>query len=97
LVVAEALASGLPTVVSEGVDLSQDWVSAGPVRRVSPTPEAIARALIDLLERSASRGLPDAEAREFAEREWGESRVPSLIAAKQSLLPEKNLESTKRI
>ena len=97
LVVAEALASGLPTVVSEGVDLSQDWVSAGPVRRVSPTPEAIARALIDLLERSASRGLPDAEAREFAEREWGESRVPSMIATKQSLLPEKNLESTKRI
>ena len=97
LAAADALASGLPTVVSEGVDLSQDWVSEGPVRRVSPTPEAIATALIDLLERSASLGLPDTEAQELAEREWGESRIPSLIAAWQSLLPEKNLESTKRI
>jgi glycosyltransferase involved in cell wall biosynthesis len=97
LAVADALASGLPAVVSEGVDFSQDWVSEGPVRRVSPRPEAIATALIDLLQRSASRGLPDTEAREFAEREWGESRIPSLMATWQSLLPEKKPASIKRI
>ena len=95
LAAADALASGLPTVLSEGVDLCRDWVSEGPVRRVSPTPDAIATALIDLLERSASRGLPDTEARELAEREWGESRIPSLIATWQSLLPERNLIQSK--
>jgi len=95
LAAADALASGLPTVVSEGVDSCQDWVSEGPVRRVSPTPEAIATALIDLLERSASLGLPDPEAQKLAEREWGESRILPLIATCQSLLPEKNLESIK--
>jgi len=97
LAAADALASGLPTVMSEGVDLCESWVSQGPVRRVSPTPEAIATALIDLLERSASLGLPDPEAQKLAEREWGESRILPLIATCQSLLPEKNLESIKGI
>jgi glycosyltransferase involved in cell wall biosynthesis len=88
LVAAEALASGLPVVLSEGVDLGKNWVSEGPVRRVQPTPESIAKALIDLLERSSNRGLPDMEARALAEREWGGSRIFSLIAEYQSILLE---------
>jgi glycosyltransferase involved in cell wall biosynthesis len=86
LVAAEALASGLPVVLSEGVDLGKNWLSEGPARRVQPTPESIAKALIDLLERSSNRGLPDMEARALAEREWGGSRIFSLIAEYQSIL-----------
>jgi glycosyltransferase involved in cell wall biosynthesis len=86
LVAAEALASGLPVVLSEGVDLGEDWVSEGPIRRVPPRPDFIAEALIDLLDRSTTRGLPDMEARALAQREWDESRIFSLIDQYQSIL-----------
>ena len=89
LTVAEALACGLPVVVSEGVDLGRDWVSQGPVRRVPPMPEKISEALIELLERSASRGLPDVEARALAEREWGESKILALIDTYRRILAQK--------
>lgn len=86
LVVAEALASGLPVVLSEGVDLGKNWTSEGPVRRVPPRPDFIAEALIDLLERSTIRGLPDMEARTLAQREWDGSRIFSLIDQYRSIL-----------
>jgi glycosyltransferase involved in cell wall biosynthesis len=79
LTAAEALASGLPVVVSTGVDLSAAWDSQGPVRRVAPTSPEIASAIIELLERAHDRGLPDPEARALAEKEWGESRVLGLL------------------
>jgi len=66
--VAEGLACGRPVVVSEGVDMANDWPSEGPIRRVHPKPDEIARALIELLERSTRRGLPDLEARALAEK-----------------------------
>jgi len=72
--VAEGLASGLPVVVSEGVDIAKDWRSEGPIRRVNPKPDQIAKGLIELLERSTRRGLPDLEARALAEREF--QRLP---------------------
>ena len=56
---AEALACGLPVVVSDGVDIASDWPSEGPIRRVPPRPDEIARALIELLERSRVMVLPD--------------------------------------
>jgi glycosyltransferase involved in cell wall biosynthesis len=86
LVAAEALASGLPVVLSEGVDLGKDWASEGPIRRVPPRPDFIAKALIDLLERSSTRGLPDTEAQALAKREWDGSRIFSLIDQYQSIL-----------
>ena len=89
LAVAEALACGLPVVVSEGVDLGKDWVSQGPVRRVPPMPEKISEAVIELLDRSASRGLPDVEARALAEREWGESKILALIDTYRQILAQK--------
>lgn len=79
IVVAEALASGLPVVLSEGVDVRKNLPQEGPVRCVQPIPEKIAEALIAMLERSASRGLPDPEARALAERAWGNSHIPQLI------------------
>jgi len=79
LTAAEALASGLPVVVSTGVDLSAAWASEGPVRRVAPTPQEIATAILELLQRVDERGLPDPEAQALAEKEWGESRVLGLV------------------
>jgi glycosyltransferase involved in cell wall biosynthesis len=79
LTAAEALASGLPVVVSTGVDLSAAWESQGPVRRVAPTSPEIASAIIELLERVDDHGLPDIEAQALAEKEWGESRVLGLL------------------
>ena len=79
LTAAEALASGLPVVVSTGVDLSATWASQGPVRRVAPTSPEIASAIIELLERADEHGLPDPEAQALAEKECGESRVLGLL------------------
>jgi glycosyltransferase involved in cell wall biosynthesis len=90
LAVAEALAAGLPVVVSTGVDLSADWVSKGPVRRVEPTTSAIAQAITELLERADAQGLPDPEARALAEKEWGNSCVERLLDTYRSIATAKH-------
>lgn len=46
---AEALLAGLPCVLGKGVALADDVASAGAGLAVSPEPEAIARALCELL------------------------------------------------
>jgi len=83
--VAEGLACGRPIVVSDGVDIANDWTSDGPVRRVHPKPDEIARALIELLERSAHHGLPDEEARALAERKFQGSPLSEFLDLWQSL------------
>ena len=90
LTVADALAAGLPVVVSDGVDIAAGWSSAGPVRRVKPQPQAISQAIVDLLERGEKHGLPDAEARSLAEREWGKNRVPQLVDTYEATLRAKD-------
>jgi glycosyltransferase involved in cell wall biosynthesis len=85
LAAAEALACGLPVVVSEGVDISKAWPCKGPIRRIKPTPGEISKALVELLERSSQHGLPDSEARAFAEREFSVHRVSELLDFWQSL------------
>ena len=79
LTVADALAAGLPVVVSEGVDVAAGWKSAGPVRRVKPEAENISEAIVDLLERGEKYGLPDAEARSLAEQEWRKTRITEFL------------------
>lgn len=79
LTVAEALAAGLPVVVSEGVDIASAWESTGPVRRVKPEPETISEAIIDLLQRRDRHGSPDAEARKLAQHEWGHTHITELV------------------
>jgi len=88
LVAAEALAAGLPVVLSEGVDMGRNWESRGPVRRVVPRPEPIAEAILGLLERSATLGLPDKEARALAERTWGNphSSMQQLLETFQKII-----------
>ena len=85
LAAAEALACGLPVVVGDGVGVARDWPCVGPVRRVATNPEQIARALVELLGRSADRGLPDPDARSMAEREFSSSRISELLDVWQSL------------
>lgn len=92
LVAADALAAGLPVVISEGVDVGRNWESRGPVRRVAPRAAPIAEAILDLLERSTTLGLPDPEARALAEKEWGESHVLGLIEIFKSVLAERRIK-----
>jgi len=86
LAVAEALAAGLPVVVSTGVDLAAGWPSEGPVRRVEAAATGIARAIEELLERSHSYGLPDKEAQALAEKELGGTRIHHLIESYRSVV-----------
>lgn len=50
IAVAEALAAGLPCVVSTGVALSTDIVEYAAGRAVAPEPEALAAAIVDLIQ-----------------------------------------------
>jgi glycosyltransferase involved in cell wall biosynthesis len=88
LVAAEALAAGLPVVVSEGVDMGRNWESRGAVRRVAPSPAPIAEGILELLQRSATVGQPDPEARALAERTWGNphSSMQQLLETFQKII-----------
>lgn len=86
LFVAEALASGIPGVISEGVDLAPLFCSEKPIRVVKPRPDEIAAALKVMLERSAAVGVPDPEAWELAEREWGGNKVGALVQTYREIL-----------
>lgn len=50
IAVAEALAAGLPCVVSTGVALATDIVEYSAGRAVAPVPEALAAAIIELIQ-----------------------------------------------
>ncbi len=63
---AEALACGVPVVLSKEVGIGADWPASRAMIRVDIESDQIASALIRTLERSAALGLPDAEARSLA-------------------------------
>lgn len=86
LFAAEALASGIPGVISEEVDIAPLFASDPPVRLVRPYPEETAAALDSILRRSLSFGLPDLEAQALAKREWGNNRVQALLQTYREIL-----------
>ena len=81
LAAAEALAAGLPVVLSEGVDLSQELPIGGPVGRVKAEPNAIALCIEEKLERRARLRGVDLEAQALAQAKWQRYDVESLIRA----------------
>ncbi len=86
LFVAEALAGGIPGVISEGVDIAPLFQFEKPIRVVRPDPLEIASALKAMLERSATIGLPDPEAQALAGREWGNNRARALVQTYREIL-----------
>ncbi len=87
---AEALACGIPVVLSTGVGIGSDWPPSRAMIRVAPVPEQIAFALIQSLERSSSLGLPDPEARSLAESHLGTFPGATLADAYLSVLEDIN-------
>lgn len=86
LALAEALACGIPSVISEGVDIGSSLKNQGCLCVVKPDIREIASALQAMLERSKHVGLPDPEAQALAEREWGRPKVLELIQTYREIL-----------
>lgn len=86
LAAAEALASGVPVVLSDGVDIGKNWADGGPVVRAEAEPAAIARAVIKMLIRAERNGHPDQEALALAAKEWGSPLVDTLCEAYQHVI-----------
>jgi glycosyltransferase involved in cell wall biosynthesis len=80
LAAAEGLACGLPVVLSEGVGLDIGASDSGPLARVEATSERIAGALLRMLRRQASTGLPDPDARCLAEMQFDATYTCALQA-----------------
>jgi glycosyltransferase involved in cell wall biosynthesis len=69
----EALAAGVPSVVSSAVDLASDLRDAGAAQVATPTADAIAAAISDLLEDAAARARLADQGRKFAKQfDWAE-------------------------
>jgi glycosyltransferase involved in cell wall biosynthesis len=85
---ADALAAGVPIVLSGGVDQGENWPKP-PVWRVEQSKYSIACGLDDALAYSSSSGLPASEARDLARREWGNSRCGELIASYETVISER--------
>jgi glycosyltransferase involved in cell wall biosynthesis len=82
---AEALAAGVPIVLSDGVDMGEDWPTP-PVWRVKQDERSIADGLLAALEYARSAGTPTKAARDLAQREWGTSHSDLLIGSFESVL-----------
>ena len=82
---AEALAAGVPVVLSDGVDMGEDWPTP-PVWRVKQDERSIANGILAALEYAHGAGTPVEAARELAQREWGTSHSDRLIGSFESVL-----------
>ncbi|MBE0622162.1 MAG: glycosyltransferase [Burkholderiales bacterium] len=92
LAAAEALAAGVPIVLSDGVDMGKEWETP-PVWRVAQNPETIAQGLIAALAYSRDVGVPCAAARALAKREWGDSAVNRLAELYEVILAARHATS----
>jgi glycosyltransferase involved in cell wall biosynthesis len=70
IAVVEAMLAGIPCVLSRGVGIAEESEAAGGSIVVPPEPEAIARAMVDLLEDSERQRNMGKKARAWAEREY---------------------------
>lgn len=92
---AEALVMGVPIVLSEGVDMGKTW-TAPPVWRVNATIADIAEGLDNALRYARKTGLPSAEARTLAEREWSAPPAHGLLAAYEAVIDETHIPMVQR-
>jgi glycosyltransferase involved in cell wall biosynthesis len=83
---AEALACGIPVVLSNGVGVGSNWPASNVMFRVEPDPDSIASALIRSLERRAATGFPDMEARSLAKKFFHNFEGGFLVAAFYAVL-----------
>jgi glycosyltransferase involved in cell wall biosynthesis len=83
---AEALACGIPVVLSNGVGIGSDLPASQAVIRVETNPEQIATALIRTLERRALLNLPDPDARSIATNYFGGFPAVQISEAYRSVL-----------
>src|SRR5439155_19571025 len=69
--VLEAMAAGLPSIMSPAVNISVDAKAAGAAVVAEPTPQAVAEAIVRVLEDEREGAELSARGREFARRyDW---------------------------
>jgi len=86
MVIAEALACGVPVVLSEDLDIVKEIPMGGPILPVRPTPPEIAKGIIFMLDQSKQIGLPDPRAKAIPQKLWGMDQAQKYIASYSTLL-----------
>ena len=81
IAVAEALLSGLPCVLGEGVGIAPQAKAAGAALVVSPHPDDIARSITILLEDDTKRRDMAVNAKRFAKREYSTAVMAERLIA----------------
>lgn len=81
IAVAEAMARGVPVVVTDGVQAADHVTAAGAGRVVPQTVEAVAGALAGLLADPAGRAEAGARAKAYARAEFDWDRIAGRIAS----------------
>ena len=77
----EAMLAGLPCVLGQGVAIARQAMRAGASITVTPEPESIARALMELLADKPRREAMGRRAREFAEQEYSVQTMAGRLTA----------------
>jgi glycosyltransferase involved in cell wall biosynthesis len=81
----EALAAGVPCVVSSAVDLASDLQSAGAAEVAPPTAEAFANAISNLLDDEPARARLPVQGRKFAAQfDWSEMALEHIKMYEQA-------------
>jgi glycosyltransferase involved in cell wall biosynthesis len=75
----EAMLAGLPCVLGESVAIAGQSTRAGASITVTPEPESIARALVELLANESRRQAMGQRARQFAEHEYSVQRMATQL------------------
>ena len=94
--VVEAMLSGLPCILGQGVAIAKDVSQAGAGFSVAPHPPAIAAAILRMLHEEDCRRRMGERAKSYAEREYSTARMTQRLMALYKSVTSRDGKSAKQ-